>query len=60
MVDRAKVPNAFEFVIVAGARARQLLRGCTPRTSGSEKLVRLAQKEVREGKVEKVELKIAD
>ena len=60
MADRNKVPNAFEFVIVAGARARQLLRGCTPRVSGSEKLVRLAQKEVREGKVEKVELKAAD
>ena len=55
MQDRTKLPNAFEFVVVAGARARQLLRGCTPRTSGSEKLVRLAQKEVREGKVEKVE-----
>jgi len=55
VVDRTKVPNAFEFVIVAGARARQLLRGCTPKTSGSDKLVRLAQKEVREGKVEKVE-----
>ena len=55
MIDRTKVPNAFEFVTVAGARARQLLRGCTPKTSGSEKLVRLAQKEVREGKVEKVE-----
>jgi len=40
-------------VIVAGARARQLLRGCTPRTAGSEKLVRLAQKEVKEGKVTK-------
>ena len=60
MADRTKVPNAFEFVIVAGARARQLLKGCTPRTTGSEKLVRLAQKEVREGKVEKIELKIAD
>jgi DNA-directed RNA polymerase subunit K/omega len=40
-------------VIVAGARARQLLQGCTPRTTGSDKLVRLAQKEVREGKVQK-------
>jgi DNA-directed RNA polymerase subunit K/omega len=40
-------------VIVAGARARQLLRGCTPRTTGSEKLVRLAQKEVKEGKIVK-------
>jgi hypothetical protein len=31
------------------------MRGCTPKTTGSEKLVRLAQKEVREGKVEKVQ-----
>lgn len=54
VIDRSKT-NAFEFVVVAGARARQLLRGCTPRTSGSDKLVRLAQQEVREGKVEKVE-----
>ena len=45
--------NAFEFVIVAGARARQLQRGCTPRTDGSDKLVRIAQKEVKEGKVAK-------
>jgi DNA-directed RNA polymerase subunit K/omega len=46
--------NAFEFVVVAGARARQLLRGCTPKTTGSEKPARLAQKEVKEGKVEKI------
>ena len=55
MVDRAKIPNAFEFVVVAGARARQLLRGCTPRVTGPEKPVRLAQREVREHKVEKIE-----
>jgi DNA-directed RNA polymerase subunit K/omega len=54
MADRAELPNAFEFVIVAGARARQLLKGCTPKTEGPEKLVRLAQKEVKEGKVQKV------
>jgi DNA-directed RNA polymerase subunit K/omega len=54
VIDRTNVPNAFEFVVLAGARAKQLLKGCTPRTTGSEKLVRLAQKEVREGKVEKV------
>jgi DNA-directed RNA polymerase subunit K/omega len=54
VIDRTDVPNAFEFVVLAGARAKQLLRGCTPRTTGSEKLVRLAQKEVREGKVEKL------
>ena len=60
MVDRTNVANAFEFVVVAGARARQLLRGCTPRTTGSDKVVRLAQKEVKEGKVEKVPLRTAD
>ena len=53
MVHRTDAPNAFEFVIVAGARTRQLLRGCAPRTGGSDKLVRLALKEVREGKVTK-------
>ena len=51
MVHRTDVPNAFEFVILAGARARQLLRGCTPRTTGSDKPVRLAQQEVKEGKI---------
>jgi DNA-directed RNA polymerase subunit K/omega len=59
VVDRTNVPNAFEFVVVAGARAKQLLRGCTPRTTGSGKVITLAQKEVREGKVEKVELETA-
>jgi hypothetical protein len=29
--------NKFEFVIVSGARAKQLLKGCTPKTTGSEK-----------------------
>jgi DNA-directed RNA polymerase subunit K/omega len=60
VVDRTRVPNAFEFVVVAGARARQLLRGCTTRTTGSEKLVRLAEKEVKEGKIEKLATTTAD
>lgn len=60
MADRNQVPNAFEFVVLAGARAKQLLRGCTPRTTGTDKLVRLAQKEVKEGKVEKLALQIED
>lgn len=57
MADRTKIPNAFEFVVVAGARAHQLLRGCTPRVTGngSDKMVKIAQKEVRERKVEKIE-----
>lgn len=54
MTEKVKVPNKFEFVVVSGARAHQLLRGCTPKTTGPEKLVRLAVKEVREGKVAKL------
>lgn len=54
MADRHEGSGRFEFVVVAGARARQLLEGCTPRTSGSDKVIKLAQKEVKEGKVEKV------
>jgi DNA-directed RNA polymerase subunit K/omega len=54
IVNKVRGENAFEFVVVAGARARQLLRGCTPRTTGSGKIAKLAAKEVREGKVEKL------
>jgi DNA-directed RNA polymerase subunit K/omega len=54
--------NAFEFVIVSGARAKQLLRGCTPRTATTigEKLIKVAQREVREGKVEMIHAETAD
>jgi DNA-directed RNA polymerase subunit K/omega len=58
--ERTGVTNAFEFVVVAGARARQLLRGCTPRVAGTEKPARLAQKEVKAGKVERIPLPKAD
>ncbi len=59
MIDRSR-QNAFEFVIVAGARAKQLLRGCTPRTAttGTDKLIKIAQREVREGKIEKIVLDV--
>lgn len=60
MADRRDAPNAFEFVVVAGARARQLLRGCTPRVPGPEKPARLAQKEVKAGKVERIPLPNTD
>ena len=52
--DRSEIRNAFEFVTVSSARARQLLAGSTPRSEGSEKPARLAQKEVREGKIRKL------
>ena len=47
--------NRFEFVVIAGARARQLIRGATPRVTGNEKPVMLAQREVRTGVVKKIE-----
>lgn len=52
-MNRKDVGNAFEFVAIASARAKQLLRGCTPRVEGSAKPARLAQQEVLAGTVEK-------
>jgi len=43
--------NAFEFVVLAGLRAAQLARGCTPRVAGFDKVTVTAQAEVAEGKV---------
>ena len=47
--------NKFEFVVVAGERAKQLQRGCTPKVEGSEKTARLAMKEVTLKKIEKIQ-----
>jgi DNA-directed RNA polymerase omega subunit len=56
MIDRSKLPNSFEFVVTAGARARQLLAGSVPRvTVGEHKKVTVAQKEIIAGVVEKIE-----
>jgi DNA-directed RNA polymerase subunit K/omega len=43
--------NAFEFAVVAGLRAAQLQRGCTPRVERSEKNAVTAQHEVAQRKV---------
>lgn len=51
MVHRPVRFNAFEFAVLAGLRASQLARGCTPRVSGSDKVTVTAQMEVAEGKV---------
>jgi DNA-directed RNA polymerase omega subunit len=53
-VERAPKDNRFEFVVIAGQRARQLLKGAEPRESG-EKKVTIAQREVLRRKVEKVD-----
>ena len=47
--------NKFEFVVVAGERAKQLQRGCLPKVEGSNKKARLAMKEVKQGKIEKID-----
>jgi DNA-directed RNA polymerase subunit K/omega len=52
--QRTELKNAFEFVTVASARARQLLGGCTPKVEGtSPKKARVAMKEVKRGLVRK-------
>jgi DNA-directed RNA polymerase omega subunit len=55
-VERAPKQNRFEFVVVAGKRARQLLAGAEPREAG-EKKITIAQREVLRRKVEKIEEK---
>jgi DNA-directed RNA polymerase subunit K/omega len=56
MIDRSKMGNTFEFVVTAGARARQLLAGSTPRVPvGEHKKVTVAQQEVITRAVEKIE-----
>ena len=56
MIDRSKLPNSFEFVVTAGARARQLLAGSTPRVAaGDHKKTTVAQQEVITKAVEKIE-----
>ena len=56
MIDRTKLQNSFEFIVTAGARARQLLAGSTPRVAvGEHKKTTIAQREVITREVEKVE-----
>lgn len=53
MIDRSKLPNTFAFVVTAGARARQLLAGSTPRVDvGDHKKTTVAAREVLVGAVE--------
>jgi DNA-directed RNA polymerase omega subunit len=56
VIDRSKLPNSFEFVVTAGARARQLMAGSSPRVeSGEHKKTTVAQQEVITNAVTKVE-----
>lgn len=55
MIDRAPSGwNAFEYVVIAALRTRQLVRGCRPRVPGPHKLTTMALLEVAAGKVVKL------
>ena len=43
--------NAYEFVVIASLRAKQLLSGCVPRVEGDHTASTMAQMEVAGGKV---------
>ena len=52
MIHRPAGINAFEFVVLSGLRAAQLLRGCIPRVEGGgHKTITTAQLEVATGKI---------
>jgi DNA-directed RNA polymerase subunit K/omega len=53
-VERAPKENRFEFVVLAGKRAHQLLNGAVPREEGDKKIA-IAQKEILRRKVVKIE-----
>ena len=52
-LDRAleQFDSKFRFVLLASARAEQLVRGARPKLEGSKKSTRLAMEEVKEGMV---------
>jgi DNA-directed RNA polymerase subunit K/omega len=56
MNDQKPPTNRFEFVVTAGARARQLLNGSVPRVEvGDHKKTTIARKEVTTRAVEKID-----
>ena len=56
MSEQNKVSNRFEFVVTAGARARQLLAGSVPRVEvGEHKKTTVARREVSVRAVQKIE-----
>lgn len=54
MVQRPHGTNAFEFVVVSGLRAAQLMRGSVPRVERAHKVITTAQLEVAAGLVSRI------
>lgn len=51
VIQRPDDLSAFEFVVLSGLRAAQLMKGCTARVDGTHKVIVTAQIEVAAGKV---------
>jgi DNA-directed RNA polymerase subunit K/omega len=51
VIQRPPGVGAFQFAVLAGLRAAQLIRGCRPRIDGMHKVIMTAQFEIAEGKV---------
>jgi DNA-directed RNA polymerase subunit K/omega len=51
VIHRPTAFSAFEFAVMSGLRAAQLMRGCIPRVEGTHKTIVTAQLEVAAGKV---------
>ena len=56
MIKRPVGSNPFEFAVVSGLRAAQLMRGCIPRVDRGTDKVTTAQAEVAAGLVARVPL----
>jgi DNA-directed RNA polymerase subunit K/omega len=54
VVQRPHGTNPFEFVVVAGLRAAQLMRGSIPRVDRAHKVITTAQLEVAAGLVSRI------
>ena len=55
MVNRPTHINAYEFAVLAGLRAQQLIAGCVPRVAGTHNAPTMAQMEVAAGAVSRAE-----
>jgi DNA-directed RNA polymerase subunit K/omega len=55
MVLRPSHFNLYEFAVVAGLRAHQLMNGCLPQLDGEHNATTMAQMEVASGKISRVE-----
>ena len=51
MIQRPSEFGAFEFAVLSGLRAAQLMRGCLPKLDSTHKKIMTAQLEVASGKI---------